>query len=105
MVKTDLPKEIYSYIQELSPATKNIKENIEIARKIGYQAISSFILPKKSWWDDYYSPIEAKLPSLKTKHKGDKEALQHLASEEKEIEMFRKYSDYYGYAFYVLQKI
>ena len=38
----------------------------------------------------------AKLASLKEKYKDDEEKTQQIASHEIEIEMFRKYSDYYG---------
>ena len=40
---------------------------------------------------------------MKRKYKDDKEALHILAATELEIEMFRKYSDYYGYVFYIMQ--
>ena len=107
--RTDLPKEIETYMNEMYAVLENsqaqsIEENIEIAKKAGFEVIDSFMLPKSSWWNNYYTPIEVKLPALKAKHKDDPEALQCLAGEEKELEMFRKYSDYYGYAFYVLQK-
>jgi hypothetical protein len=36
--------------------------------------------------------IEIKLPSLKARYRDDEEALQVIACEETEIEMFRKYS-------------
>jgi SAM-dependent methyltransferase len=105
--REDLPSELVAYMKEmyagLEEGVNSIEENKENARKTGYQVLDSFSLPKKDWWD-YYTPIKAKLPSLKAKHKGEPEALQYLASEEREIEMYRKYSDYFGYAFYVLQK-
>ena len=69
-----------------------------------YEVIDTFVLPEQSWWDNYYGWIEKKLPKLKEINKNDQEALQHIASEEKEIDMFRKYSKYYGYAFYIMQK-
>jgi hypothetical protein len=47
-------------------------------------------------------PIQAKLPALKAKHKNDPEALQYLASEEKEIEMYRILR-LRRYVFYVFQ--
>ncbi len=99
------PEEIQSYMKEMYPDSKTVDENIEIAQKCGYQVLGSFVIPKESWLDNYYLPIEAKLPSLKAKHSGDQEAMTYLASEEKEIAMFRKYSDYYGYVFFVLQKL
>jgi ubiquinone/menaquinone biosynthesis C-methylase UbiE len=108
-LRKDLPQELDAYMKEMyagleNSAANTVEENIETARKTGYKVIDSFILPKSGWWDNYYTPIEAKLSALQAKHKGEPEALAYLAGEEREIEMFRKYSDYYGYAFYVLQK-
>lgn len=101
---TDLPQEILDYMNQIYPQAKSIEKNKKTAQEAGYRVINSFILPKDSWWTNYYAPIEAKLPDLRTKHEGEPEALQYLDSEKKESEMFRKYSDYYGYVFYVLEK-
>ena len=59
-------------------------------------------MPEKSWWDNY-TLIETKLPSMKARYRDEEEALQIIAWEEIEIEMFRKYSEYYGYVFYIMQ--
>jgi hypothetical protein len=108
-LREQLPLELESYMKEMyvgieSAGVRGIEENIEAAKRAGFEVLNCFTLPKKAWWENYYSPIEAKLPLLKAKHKDEKEALDYLAGEEKEIEMYRKYSDYYGYVFYVLQK-
>jgi ubiquinone/menaquinone biosynthesis C-methylase UbiE len=108
-LRKDLPEELEAYMKEMyagleNSAANTVEENIETAKKAGYKLIDLFILPKHGWWDNYYTPIQAKLPALKAKHKGEPEALAYLASEEREIAMFSKYSDYYGYAFYILQK-
>jgi ubiquinone/menaquinone biosynthesis C-methylase UbiE len=102
-LKHDAPKEAKDYMMQLYPVIKTIEGNVEIIRNSGYRLVGSFVLPSQSWWDNYYTPIEAKLPSLKARYKDDEEALQVIAYEETEIEMFRKYSDYYGYAFYIMQ--
>jgi ubiquinone/menaquinone biosynthesis C-methylase UbiE len=99
----NVPSEVNKYLKYLYPAIQTIKGNLNIAKKVGYQIVGFFVLPSESWWTDYYEPIMAKLPSLKEKYKNDKEKLQHIAYHENEIEMFRKYSDYYGYVFYVMQ--
>ncbi|WGM89063.1 MAG: class I SAM-dependent methyltransferase [Candidatus Bathyarchaeum tardum] len=100
----DLPEEIVEFMDMLYPAIKTVEDNLEVAKRIGYDIVNSFVLPQKSWWDNYYNWIEAKLPALKTKYKDNKEVMEHINCEETEIEMFRKYSDYYGYVFYILQK-
>lgn len=108
-LKKDLPEELQSFMREMyagleGSGVRSIEENIETAEKLGFHVLNSFTLPKKDWWD-YYALILAKLPSLKAKYKDEKEALKYFASEEREVEMYRKYSDYYGYEFYVLQKV
>jgi ubiquinone/menaquinone biosynthesis C-methylase UbiE len=102
-LKHDAPKEAKDYMMQMYPVIKTIEGNIEIIQHSGYRSVGSFVLPSKSWWDNYYTPIATKLPSLKGQYKNDKEAMQVIAYEETEIEMFRKYSDYYGYVFYIMQ--
>jgi SAM-dependent methyltransferase len=102
-LKSDAPQDARDYMAQMYPVIKTIDGNIETIRNIGYRLVGSFVLPSKSWWDNYYTPIETKLASLKTRYKDDEEALEVIAYEETEIEMFRKYSDYYGYAFYIMQ--
>ena len=102
-LKQDAPKEAKDYMKQMYPVIKTIEGNIEIIQNHGYRLVNSFVLPSKSWWDNYYTPIETKLAFLKTRYKDDEETLQVIAYEETEIEMFRKYSDYYGYVFYIMQ--
>jgi hypothetical protein len=65
--------------------------------------IKTFTLPESDWWD-YYKQNIKKLPLLREKHKSDPEALEVLDFEDKEMEMYRKYSEYYGYVFYLGRK-
>ncbi len=102
-LKCDAPEEIRKFFAEVYPQMKTVEENLAIARKAGYRVVGWFPVPESSWWDNYYTPIEAKLPALKAKYQNDKDALQILACEELEIEMFCKYSAYYGSVFYILQ--
>ena len=107
--RPDPPLELSDYLKEMYAGLENseansIEKNIETAKKADYTVLDTFTIPKSSWWDNYYSPIETKLPILRAKYKDDPEALCCLDSEQKEIDMYRKYSDYYGYAFYVLEK-
>ena len=108
-LRKDLPEELQFFMKEMyagleGSGVRSIEENIETAKKLGFQVLNSFPLPKKDWWD-YYSTILAKLPALKAKYKDEKEALKYFAREEREVEIYRKYSDYYGYVFFALQKV
>ena len=102
-LRPDLPDEIVKFMKNVYPVIKTVEGNLDVVKRSGYHIVDSFVLPSRSWWDNYYDWIEPKLPSMKTKYKYDEASLQFIACEETEIEMFRKYSDYYGYVFYIMQ--
>ena len=102
-LRSDAPSEINEYMKQVYPPIKTIQGNLNIAEKVGYSIVESFVLGSESWWTNYYAPILAKLPSLKEKYRDHGEKLQRIACRELEIEMFSKYSDYYGYVFYEFQ--
>ena len=86
------------------PVIKSMEENIKVIKSKGLNLVSCFKLPESSWWDNYYIPLESKLNKLYKKYKADNETLKLLDGFYTEIEMFRKYSEYYGYAFFVMKK-
>jgi hypothetical protein len=62
-----------------------------------------FTLPASSWWNDYYRPLEANLSAFREIHQGEADA-QVLADQvAREIDVWRRYSDSYGYEFFVMQ--
>ena len=97
------PDEVRAYMEGEYPAIKNDAENQEIIRRAGYHTVDSFILPEDAWREDYYKPMQARVDSLKPKYAGDREASEVLDSFQREIDMYRDYSRYYSYMFYVMQ--
>ena len=102
-IKDNPPDDLFNFWINAYPAIQSIQGNLDIIKKCGYKLIDNFTLPESAWWD-YYNPIIEKLPDLKKKYKKNKEALAVIAEEDIEIELYRNYSDYYGYVFYILQK-
>jgi SAM-dependent methyltransferase len=100
-IKPNHPDEVTSYWQTEYPAIRSMPENLKIIQASGYNVIAHFILPTSSWWNDYYTPMENRLPLLLEKFKDYPEVGDTFAAVRKEIEMYRKYSDYYGYVFYI----
>jgi hypothetical protein len=69
----------------------------------GYETVGHFPLPPSSWWDDYYRPLEGKLPLFRDRHRGEPDA-QGLADQvQREIDVWRRYSAYYCYEFFVMR--
>src|SRR5579859_270515 len=61
-----------------------------------YQVVDHFPLPPNAWWDDYYGPIEAKLPALRAAHGADSAFRRRIHEAEDEVDLFRRHSDAFG---------
>jgi len=94
------PEEAVEFWEGEYPAMRDIRGNMALIEAAGYRPVDHFTLPESAWWD-YYDPLVGKHPAFREKHAGNEAALAVLAQEEKEIAMYRKYSRYYGYVFYV----
>jgi len=102
-LNADMPDEISIYMKGEYPRIKTIAENIEIIRQVGYELVSNFTLPESGWWDDFYKPLRRRINLLRHKYAGNQEASEVLDASRQEIEMYKKYSPYYGYVFYLMQ--
>ncbi len=103
-LRPDIPDVLRQFWNEAYPAITSVEENMRKVESTGYHLLHHFTLPKEDWWREYYNPIMKKLPTLRVRHQDDAEALEVLEIEEKEMELHRRYSEYYGYVFYIAEK-
>ncbi len=103
-IKGNPPDDLQKFWQREYPAISEIDTNVGIIEAAGYDLIDQFILPESAWWDDYYTPLEARIRSLENKYNNNREAQGVFEAFQVEIDTYRKYADYYGYVFYVMQR-
>jgi len=103
-LQPDPPGEIRDYWREMYPDISCIEERIESIRGEGYRLLGHFTLPEDAWWDEYYGPLEQRIALLRGKYADDPDALATLEQEQQEIDMYRRYSAWYGSAFFVMQR-
>jgi ubiquinone/menaquinone biosynthesis C-methylase UbiE len=102
-LRSDPPEELRAFWAAECPAMQSVQANLDAVRAAGYREIAHFVLPPSAWWTHYYTPLEARVATLRKRHLDDPEAQQLLKEMQREIDLFRKYSDWYGYVFYVMQ--
>ena len=102
--KKEVPSECFDFWEKEYPGMKTIKEVKLLAGDMGYKLLRYFTLDKECW-ENYYQPIRFRLQKLKEKYKNDDSALQTIHTEEHEVNIYDKYSTYYGYVFFLLQRI
>jgi SAM-dependent methyltransferase len=103
-LRQDPPEELSLFWQENYPGIRTIQENLSLIPACGYEVIGHFTLPEDAWWIGYYDPVEKRLKGLRKKYSDDPEALALLDAEQAEIDMYRKYSDWYGSVFFLMKK-
>ena len=103
-LKPNPPEELLQFWQENYAGMLSVDENLKTLARAGYREVGHFTLPDSSWWDDYFNPLKERVTMLREKYADDRDALRLLDENDREMEFFRKYSDFYGYVFYVVQK-
>lgn len=81
------------------PTMGNERQNVALARGAGYRVLATRRLPSDAWWRNYYGPLRERMRRI------DVTAVMQAVIRETEEEMalFARFSDCYGYTFYVLQ--
>jgi ubiquinone/menaquinone biosynthesis C-methylase UbiE len=95
--------EAVAFWNECYPAIKQVWETGAIAESAGYEVVATFRLPGSVWWDNYYMPLQKRLPDLKKEAAGNPDAEAQVAFSEREIEMYREHGSEYGYDFFILR--
>jgi ubiquinone/menaquinone biosynthesis C-methylase UbiE len=75
-----------------------------IIRRTGLKLLGDFVLPESAWWDDYYGPLETRTRQLSEKYHDDAIAQLVLDEAISEVAVYRQYSAYYGYQFFVMSR-
>jgi ubiquinone/menaquinone biosynthesis C-methylase UbiE len=102
--KDGIPKELKDFWLKEYPDIKSIEKNLKIIAKNNLKTVAYFKLPEYSWWDNLYIPFEKNIEKLRIKYSDDKTKLEQINEMSIEVDMFRKYSEYYGYVFFINQK-
>lgn len=103
-LRDDLPAEVKEFWMADYPGMQSIAGNLQIIEEAGYELIGHFTLPESGWWKDYYNPLTERVQMLREKYADNEEAHMIFGLTEKEIEMYREFSAYYGYEFYIMRK-
>lgn len=101
----EYPAEVDKFWLEAGSGLNTVSDNISILQKCGFGFIASFVLPEKCWTDNYFAPRQAAEKILSEKYPGNKTVKDFVTNMEREVELYSKYKQYYGYVFYIGKKI
>jgi len=101
--RDDPPEKVFRFWKENYPPLKTISQNIKSIEEIGFKVTDHFSLPVTAWWQNYYHPLLERIKSIQIMPDIDKDMQEVIDETYEEVELFRDYSDWYGYEFYIMQ--
>lgn len=102
-LEPDPPAPVVAFWQQY-PGIDTVANKLAVIDQLGYEQVGHFVLPDDAWISDYYDPMERLIARKETQWSGIPEAQRVLDEAREEIEMFRRYSNNYGYAFFVMRR-
>ena len=85
------------------PAIRDVPTVLRVIPDCGYEAVDHFTLPPSSWWEDFYRPLQRNVTKFRERH-GDEPDARALADHvQREIDIWRTYSEFYSYEFFVMR--
>jgi ubiquinone/menaquinone biosynthesis C-methylase UbiE len=101
-LKSERPKFLKDFWSEY-PAMTNISSRLAQIIAQGYREQGHFVLPDSAWWQDYYTPMLARIQQLRQKYATEPTLLTQLDEAEQEPLIHKQSEGAYGYVFFVMQ--
>ena len=102
-LKSDPPAPVVEFWEEY-PEIDTVDNKLDVIDRLGYQSEGCFHLPESTWTEQYYDPMTDLIASKSKEWAGIPEALEVMDEARHEMEVFRRYSDYFGYAFFIMSR-
>jgi SAM-dependent methyltransferase len=99
------PAEIEKFWMEAYPGIDTIPAKMQQLQDSGYAPVAAFTLPENCWIENFYIPQLKAQELFLEKHRGNKTAEEFIANELRETELYYRFKEYYGYAFYIGRKV
>jgi ubiquinone/menaquinone biosynthesis C-methylase UbiE len=99
------PSEIEGFWMDAYPQIDTLENNIAKMAKAGYRVIKTAALPDECWTKEFYEPQVNAQRIFLERHPNHFTANELVKNQRREADLFSKYSKYYGYVWYIGQKI
>ena len=98
------PAELKEMFMEGDWEVGNVEARRQSIAANGYRLVGDFVLPAAGWWENYYVPLAECLERFRQRHAGNPDALAVAERSQREIELYQKYPEAFGYVFFVMQQ-
>lgn len=94
------PIQAMQFWADAYPDMEDERANLKTFRRQGFEPVAQFVLPAEDWTAEYYDVLERRM-----QERTDLADTDAVAATRREIDMFRRFGDSYGYVFYIARKL
>ncbi len=98
------PPEAAAFWADVYPDMTDLEGNTARLTAAGYELLHSFVLRPSDWWDEYFTPLLKRIECLRENAPGNVGLAPAIEATEREIEMYRRYGESFGYVFYLARR-
>lgn len=98
--RADVPATVQEAFAEY-PGMGTVADVLAALTAQEFEVVGHFTLPDAVWWEEFYTPMAARIAELREGDAWPAEAVPVLEMCQAEIDMFREHSDCYAYEFFV----
>jgi len=99
------PEESAAFWARVNPTMTDIDGNLEIAEQAGFHVFDFFVLPRSTWWEDYYGPLSRRVLDLRQRKDVLPAEANLLDEAQAEIDMFKRFGSCFGCVFFMLRPV
>lgn len=99
------PAEISDYWMAHYPEIDTVPNKVAQMQQAGYVPVAAFMLPVNCWTEHYFAPCCNIQEAFVKKHRSSRTVMEFIAGQRREMELYDKYKEFYGYVFYIGKKI
>jgi len=103
----DPPDEVRQHWESEYPEIATAAAKVAVLEQAGYDLVGFFVLPEACWLDHYYEPLAQRLPAfLERQASGPHaaEAAAIAAGDRREIDLYRRYREWFSYGFSIARR-
>jgi trans-aconitate methyltransferase len=97
------PADVTTFFRSAYPEMRSVAQNAAVAERAGYRVLATHTVPRSAWVDGYYDVLAPRAQDLLDHPDA---AVRELAADTiREIDVFHRSRDSYGYVFYTLARV
>jgi trans-aconitate methyltransferase len=101
-LSSEPPVSAMEFFSAAYPGMQSVYDNVNVAEDAGYELLRTLTFPREAWLDGYYDVLAPRAKAL-LDHV-DAQVREYAAETIREIDVFDRSNNSYGYVFYVLQR-